>query len=93
MNWLRRYLRNLLDNDQAVPVSGTERLVSERIHVEVDTALNGYVIIVTKHPKVSFKNPQHVHHEPIRELWVCKTKEGLDDTIRAAMVSIKLKGD
>lgn len=93
MNWLRRYLRNLLDNDRAVPVSGTERLVSERIHVEVDVALNGYVIIVTKHPKTNLKNP-HTHHDtPIRELWVCKTKEGLDDTIRAAMVSIKLKGD
>ncbi len=91
MNWLRRYLRNLLDNDRAVTVSGTERQAAERIHVEVDTALNGYVIIVTKHPKYDIK--RQTHHEPIRELWVCKTKEGLDDTIRTAMVSIKLKGD
>ena len=93
MNWLRRYLRNLLDSGRVELASGSERLVSERIHVEVDTALNGYVIIVTKHPKTNLKNP-HVHHDtPIRELWVCKTKEGLDETIRAAMVSIKLKGD
>jgi hypothetical protein len=92
MNWLRRYLRNLLDNDREVLSSRTERRVAERIHVEVDTALNGYVIMVTKHPKANPKSP-HAHPEPIRELWVCKTKEGLDDTIRAAMVSIKLKGD
>jgi hypothetical protein len=93
MNWLRRYLRNLLDSGRVELASGSERLVSERIHVEVDTALNGYVIIVTKHQKHDNRKSSPTHHEPIRELWVCKTKEGLDETIRAAMVSIKLKGD
>lgn len=92
MNWLRRYLRNLLDSGAAIS-SGTERSPAERVHVEVDTALNGYVIIVTKYQKYDNRKSNPVHHEPIRELWVCKTKEGLDDTIRAAMVSIKLKGD
>jgi hypothetical protein len=96
MNWLRRYLRNVINTgeDRAIAMSGYEqRTPHNRISVEVDTAANGYVINVTKYPHDHLKNANVRHDGPIREMWVCKTKEELDETIRTAMVSIALKGN
>jgi hypothetical protein len=97
MNWLRRYLRNVLNSGEegrSLASAGyLERTPHNRVSMEVDTAVNGYVINVTKYPLDFSKNANVRHDGPIREMWICKTKEELDDTIRAAMVSITLKGN
>ncbi len=97
MNWLRRYLRNVLnsgEDSRAIASSGyLERTPHNRISMEVDTAANGYVINVTKYPHDHLKNANVRHDGPIREMWICKTKEELDGTSRAAVVSITLKGN
>lgn len=94
MNWLRRYLRNLINSaPQPVEAAGyTERGAHDRVSVEVDTASNGYVINVVKYSNDHGRNASIRHDSPIRELWVCKDKTELDETIRTALVSIKLKG-